>query len=653
MWAAILSMVVAQAAPDDGDRPFVEILESTGAVDGPAEAGTGVPRWERVRMELSVANRLSVDVSDLDLMVALVSAGSAEDDARGVIPGWSFRQELDVIVPASDQTYVRIERELPSRRTSPPADEIAYRVRITSYRMNPPDLATALRLLGSSRRSDQRAALESYDASFPPPERDRLGQELAIALASLPSPPKAKDALRLLFAIRALGSLRAPRHVADLLHLPERLDREAWGRAVLDLAERIIDASASDEPRLFVLPTWARSKSAFLRVRAEDALEDAVRDAILRMGDSAVPALLLQTHEASQPAVRSRAKRLLHTMGRSTVRSQLALRDREARLAVIAVLGQISSAEPVPALVELMMTGRDRGLTEATQSALESIGPPAIEALVDALGAPRDAPVKQTLVRMSAKHPRAIREVAARYGVTARSEPERVLVERLRHHLKTERQSRLVAEVEIALEDGRQGRFAESFDRLDRVFLADEKLYMRYAEPIAAQYLESARKLYAHGNYDAAVDTLKAGLSVRRTPEAEALLDRTRLALVRGYIDLGDLPTAVDTLELVRANAPERRDVEGNLLAARAFDALDRGDTQRARALLDRARRIHPDDPRLQMSDRRLMLSENLTVIIALALLIPALGLAMVLSVRRRFESARMRRIALRIDKED
>ncbi len=646
---AALLVLIAAAAADEGDRPYVEILESTGAVDGPAESNVGVPKWERVRMELRVENRLQVDVTGLELDIALVSA--AKDDDPNVIPGWSFREELtDTLLDALDTAYVRITHQLPARRTSPPADEIAYRVRIVSYRMSSPDLETALRMLGSSRPADQRAALKSYDAEFADEERQRYSDELAIAIGTLPASPAASDALRLLFAVRALGTLGARRHVADLLYLPERLDDERWGRAVLDLAERMIDASEKDEPRLSVLPSWARNKSGFLTVRAEDALEDAVREAILRMGDAAVPALLLQSLQAPEPAVRSRAKRLLHALGRSTVRSQLTLRDRDSRRAVIDVLGRFASPEPVPALVELAR-GRDKELAQAARAALRSIGPAAVEGIVEALGAPGDDEIRETLVAIGREHPRAILEIVQRYGVAIDKRDAEAVVERLYVHLRDARRARLVAEIEHALDAGRDGRYADCFARLDRVFEQDEALYMRYADAISEQYLARAERLLARGDYDAAVETLRAALTVQDTPEARALLSRARIALVRGYVALGELQRAQEVLASIEERTEERRDAEGLFLAASAKEAVRRGELSRARQLLDRARAIAPDDASLTLVDRRLMLSENISVVIALGLLVPAGILALVLWVRRRLESVRMQRLEKQIDR--
>ena len=146
-----------------------------GHVDGPAEGGLSVPRWERVRLELRVENRLRLEVHNLELDVALVSPG----DGTTVIPGWSFRTQATAVLPPNEITYLRIARELPARRTSPPADEIAYRVQIRSYRLHPPDLPTAIELLGSPTRSDQRAVLRSYQPLGDRETEKVLGDELA------------------------------------------------------------------------------------------------------------------------------------------------------------------------------------------------------------------------------------------------------------------------------------------------------------------------------------------------------------------------------------------------------------------------------------------------------------------------------------------
>ena len=159
-WAGLSGPAWAQPA----EAPLLSIIESSGAVDGPLGGHSDRPSWERVRLEVRVQNRLRQRVTDLEIELALLSAVGRP--ASAPIPGWTFREVVaDTSLAPEAVTDLIIERELPARRSSPPADEIAYRVRILGYRIRPPDLATAVELLGSPRRSDQRAARLSFDAA--------------------------------------------------------------------------------------------------------------------------------------------------------------------------------------------------------------------------------------------------------------------------------------------------------------------------------------------------------------------------------------------------------------------------------------------------------------------------------------------------------
>ncbi len=412
-------------------------------------------------------------------------------------------------------------------------------------------------------------------------------------------------------------------------------------------------ASEEDEPRLRVLPSWAREQSALLRVRAADTLDDAARDAILRMGDAAVPNLLRHSHTAPEPEVRARAVRLLHALGRSTVRSQLSLRDPSARLEVIEVLGELGSPEPVSALVEILRS-RDHALSKAAGEALQHIGAAAVDPLVDALGTPRDQPVIDVLKSIGKRSPDAIHAAAARYGITTdRREKLPGQIDRLQLHLLEEQRARLVAEIDHAIELGREGSYTEAFNRLDAVFTQDADLYMSYARPIATLYVARGRQLFARGDYDATIQTVKTGLSIHTTPHAIELLTHAQLQLALGLIELGDLDRAQQTIDSIQTGVltAEVRRVEGHLLAKTARAAIERGDYGRARAMVDRARAIDAEDPDLVLADRRLMLSENLAVVIVLSLLLPAFVLAIVVYIRRRLDSARMERLATAIDR--
>lgn len=643
---------------EESDHPYVEILQSSGAIDGPSESGIAVPRWERVRLEMRVVNRLPVEVRDLEVEVALVSASGAKKSEALPIPGWSLKETFDSqALPASEETYLRIQRELPARRTSPPAEEIAYRAHIMSYRLAVPDLDTAIRLLGSSHQSDQMAALKSYELGddVDPAIISELGKQLARAIGDLPEEPSASDSLRMLFAVRALGTLGDAGQIRTLLELPGLRDGREWARAVVDLATRMVGASEADEPRLRVLPSWARENSLF-KVRAPDTLEDAVRDAILLMGDRAVPALLAEAHLGSVPGVRARAQRLLHALGRATMRSQLSLRDRDARLAVIEVLGTIGEAEPVPVLVEIVRDENERkAMKEAAKAAIQKIGVAGVPSLVAALGTQNDKPILEALQSLGPVSHKALLDAAARYGVVREpGETPEKLIERLDGHLREEQRARLVQEIERALDLGREGGYVEAFERLDRVWNQDSELYKTYAKPIAGLYLSRGERLVARGDYDAAVATLRVGQSIHRLPEAEALLLSSQLSLARGYLELDDLDRAQEVLSKADPELAEKetREVQAKLLATRAEQALASGDYGRARTLIDRARSLKLDDEQIRSVDRRLVFAENLAIVIVLALLIPAGVLALVITVRRRVQAARLRRLAIAIDSE-
>ena len=104
--ALAIFAALAGATPDE-DRPYVEILQDLGAIDGPADAAVGVPQWERVRLELQLANRLPYPVEGLEVEVKLVHATREEAD----IPGWTFRETIeDVVLEPMDIMSYRGER---------------------------------------------------------------------------------------------------------------------------------------------------------------------------------------------------------------------------------------------------------------------------------------------------------------------------------------------------------------------------------------------------------------------------------------------------------------------------------------------------------------------------------------------------------------
>lgn len=643
------------------EPPPVEIIVSTGAVDGPVVGAVPRPTWERVRLELRVKNRLARQIRDLEVELMLMS--SPGPSAKRAIPGWSFQQKFsETIIAPRSEIDLRIARPLPARRTSPPSDEIAYVVRVVGYRIKPPDLDTAIDLLGSPRHAEQRAALRSFDdaaaATLSRSERTLLRDELALAVNTFVPVPEASDALRMLMAIRAVGSLRLSALLPAVLGLPERLDRAAWGRAMIELGNRMIGASKPGDPRLRVLPTWAREQSALLTVRAEDALIDAVRDAILQMGDQAVPDLLLLARRAPSATARRRAQSVLQRLGRATVRSQLQLRDTEAKVRVIRAFGKLGAAEAVPALIELLQDP-ETVVSLATRQALQEIGPAAVPGLVGALGEPDDRRVLAVLESLGPAARPALEAQAAAYGV-AFGQRGRVtagtaaIIGRLRSTRRRLKRAERIQTIERALEVGGTGEFSAAFAKLDQVFALDRELYMGFAPAIGRMYHARAKRLYVSGNYDAAVRTLNAGLSVHASEAGRDLLADAQLALVYGFIELDDLEQAEDLLAQVD---PDRRHeqqlrLKSEILAARARKAMVAREYSLARTLVDRARSVYPGVSHLGLH-RQLLLVENFAVLLVMALLVPAFFGAGALMIRSRWQRARLLRRARALDGAD
>ncbi len=630
----------------DGEPALVRVVASSGAVDGPAEIGSGAARWERVRIELEIENRIGTEIGDLELEIGLYAAG---DDSA--IPGWSFRERVqDRAFPARESSFLRIVRDLPARRSSPPADEISYRVLLISYRLLPPDLDTALELASSPHAADQRAALHSFEASEGDDRAvlDAIGEELGTALLGLRSVPRPSDALRLLLAVRAIGTLGAAAQIEELLYLPERLEPDAWGATIIELAERMRSASDSEAPRLQILPSWARDPGSTYTLRAREAVENAVEEAVLGMGDRAVPALI-RLRSAPEISVQARAERILAILGRSTWRSRLAMKDRATRWAVIESLGQLRDPEALPALLALPR-GRDAEQDRLVAQTLALYGAVALPALIEHLerGEPWTSLVIQ---RIAEAHPAAWRGQAERFAI--RSEPKEPLaawIQRLRQLRVAEANAAHQAALGHALELGREGAFDEALALLDSLYERSPQIYWSRASEIAALYRARAKGLIARGDWDAAVNAAKTGLGVAADAELRALLIEAQLALVRGYLELGGLDRATELLAELDQDHAEVRLLGARLLAKRAQAALNSAREPEANKLVQRGLALDPDNLELRNLERRLLLLQNLPLLGVVALAVPVLLLLLAVTVWRRRQQLRLEQLAEAID---
>lgn len=639
--------------PAEEDEPQVELLESRALVGGaPAKSNR---QWEAVMLSLHLRNRLPVEVSHLEVEVALVGAG-LEGAGEAPIPGWKFLHGFDdTKLPPLDESFLILEHALPAQRRPRSAEEIGYRVSILSYRLQPPSLDLALQLLRSSAIADQHAAFRSYSFSPDAPLPESALAELEAVLTNRTQRPNPTNALRLLFAIRAAGSLGDARFVAPLLSLIPRVSSGEWRLALDALITRLAEASESDEPRLRLLPTTATSSLAEAPGLPAELFRETIRESLTRLGDLAIPGLVEAAHATTEPGRTIFARGLLHALGRPTARAQLSVSDRTTRLLVIEAFGKIGSAEPVSALAELTQS-RDRKVREAALSALRHIGPAAVEPLVDALGTPDRESQAAILSVIRDIGPRAVSELraaAVRYGIELQAETSfAAQVSKLAEQLSQAARQRWTAELERGLRLGAEARYDEAFRILDAVYGASPELYMQAAVPIAELYSKRARSLFLQGNFDAAITALRVGQSISPSAEASELLVQSRLELARGFLDLDAVERAEEMLsagDLTREREEVRR-MRSSLLARRAELAMAKGEYAKARGFVDSAKRLGPGDERLRGLDRRLLLTENLPVVIVLGLLIPAALLASILLLRHRLHIARIRRLESVID---
>ncbi|MCC7386985.1 MAG: tetratricopeptide repeat protein [Deltaproteobacteria bacterium] len=650
-WVALaLAATSAPLDEDTDDQPLVSILESTGRIDG--ASGVSPPVWDRVRVELRVKNALPVDVDTLSVEIALVATTSGEGEEEP-IPGWRLEQTFDeVVLAAGQETALRVERSLPARRRTQPATEIAYRVRVTGYRLLPPSLDLGTRLLESSAPGDQRAALMSYerlrDPGLPPGTAEIALRELAKAIANPPKDAEPTSALRLLLALRAAGDVDHPLLIPLLLALPERVDAMRWGAALSDLAQRMLEASLPREPRLELLPTWAQSGPAVLSTQGGEVLVGAAQQAILHLGDRAVPELVRAAQLADSEQVRAQARSALRILGRGTVRSQLSIADRVARERLLEVYGEIGSGEPVAALVEIL--ARRGSATGPELEAIKRIGSAAVPLLVDALATP-DRDTRHAVVgvigELGTECRGEISAAARRFGIAVDGRTSTsTIAERLAHHLAANARARWSGELARALGLARSGDHEEAFRLLDSVYGADPDLYMSQADAIAKAYVSRARALLANGNFDAAIEVLRVGQTIKRLPEMADVLRDAQLTLARGYLDLDELDRAEEALDGADPTGVdgEARTLRAHIITRRAALALEKGEYGRARTLIDRARTIAPDAEETQRLNRRLRLSENVPIVLVLSLMVPGGALTLVLMLRRKVERRKMQR---------
>lgn len=634
LWLALVTLGV----PASDDAPWVDVEDSRGTLDTVAV--------DRVHLELTLANRLGTPIGGPTLSISLVTA---PDSAP--IPGWRLEHGFDTLVlEPGERRTLRVDRVLPARRAVPEASDVRYQVVITGYRVLPPSLEVVARLVESGAHSDQRAGLRAYQHLAHSGLSAEVTRAAKLELLRTLGAPEPSAALALMLALAVASDVEDVAFVPALLALPDRLDTPAWDGAIGEVRRRLIEGSEADAPRLGLLGGRAGTST----LTARDFGERGVRDAVVRLGARAVPELVRAEALGATPTVRARAARLLHARGQSSVRAQLAVTDGEVRARLIEAWGDIGSPEPVAALVELLATRR--GAARAGPiGALTRIGAAAIGPLVDTLGttdAETRRVVLEVIAAIGAPGRDALVDAAQRYGLPTRAgEPVPALAARLAEELTRGARARWSAELRYGLDRVQGGEWDDGMRVLDRVYAAAPELYMASAEPIARAYLARASTLYQRGNYDAALETARTGLTVQRLPELGAIARDAALVLARGYLELGQLERTDELLGGLEASDVEAQALRARVEASRTERAIDAGELGLARRAMEKAKRLVPDDPQLRALDRRLFVVENLAIVVVLALVIPGALLGVVVLLWRRREAARLVRLEASIDR--
>lgn len=612
------------AAPDPG--PLVEIRESIGAVEGEGRA-------LRARFLLKIANHLPLPVDSPEVELELLAA-DASDEER--LPGTRFTQRfVGVEIPGDEEVDLVAERSdlVPSSVPSP--HRIRYRARIVRYCVASADLALLARLVRDGDEGDQRAALDSLATPAPSLVGARV-DEIRRVIGTPPRAPTPEHALVLLLSIRGAAELKQPSLVQSLVSLSRADAAETWRDALTELAARMREGARSTEPRLGLLPAWAR--------RGEPApaspLDDAVVAALVELADEAVPELVRASVRSSSDRERGLAARVLHTMGRSSPRSQLDLRSRDAQLRWVQVLGELGDPERAAVLAKLA-TGRDKQVREAAILALEAIGPPSIAALFDvqrSAGAEARSAILRLVERLGVRARAPLATQALRFGVPAEKRmTNSELANAILDDLEVAENAHLEAELIRGLELLRTGPFDEGARVLDNVYAQAPKLYAARSREIATSYLRRAELLASHGNFDVALETLELARTIDDLPELTPLAARIRRSLLEGYLELSDLSRAEDVARALKDDPdPASRALEARFFSRKAELAYLRAELAEARNLVNRARSLSPGLETAERIHLRLLVSENTAVLATFILLTPIGLLYVVLFVRRR-----------------
>jgi hypothetical protein len=616
-----------------GDRPYVELHGSRGALDPSLLAPAG---FDRVELVTEVDNHLAVEVRAVRLVLTLITRDALGGEAA--ISGWQLEQTFDDVLEPGSRTPLQLRQPLPARRPMRDGASIGYRVRIADYTIWPPSVELARRLIESPHAADQRAGLGAFDPSHLDALDGELAEELRGELAELlaTAPDGTPEAaLGLVLAIRAAPALASPELARLLLQLPMRYEGQGLG----ELLRRLREGSEDDEPRLDL--TRRRGEDVDRHGDPRAWLAAMIVDALTSCGDRAVPELVEAAH-VGHPPTRAIARRALVALGRPTLAGQLAIADREARGRLLRVVGALRLAEAAPALASLIAR---EGPRPGPIDALQRLGADGARTLVAAAEA---APTRElpallgALGRLGAQAEPALR---AALPQAPRAAGTSTLTRQLAARLRAEATRTSSAAVAAATREAEHGDAAGALARLDALYAREPEHYARHAPAIARVYQAEAERLFARGALDSARELAQAGLAVEASPALAAIRDRASIALATAFVDADELERAERALDGLPAS-PDLARAHAAVARARARRALDAADYARARRLVDRGRRAlaqaRSEDPDLDALDLRLTLAENVHLLMVGAILLPVGLLALGLTWLRRWRAPPM-----------
>ena len=643
----LVATLVGQTAVET--EPYVLIASSEGRV---IQQKTSGPSAYTAELEIEIENNLSLPIDRLELEIRL----QYEDTE---IPGWRILRRFDRHeITAEGRSFLRIKRTLPAQRRNFALNKIQYRVDIVRYRLKRLRLDTVVRLIQSPFLSDQSAALVSLDfISSDPREKIRTQlakEELDDFFVSKAIRPDPRVALELLIALRAIAALKIAEMIEPILVWYSLQNQEQWGINLIDLVQRVRRDSHSDERRLSIVPQWAKSTLSQDH-RSNTVLRELLVSCVLSLSDLAIPQLVLTKFQSRNQTARQFASEILLLLGRQSAKEQFAMNDSGSLLHMIKVAEKINTRPYIDGIISLLAS-QDGDINRASKQALGRMSEQAIVPLVQTFTKSNawSFREKSLLVEILRTKPPLRKVVAQEFGLEfIQDESLEIFISRLEERLKDTQDSKASESIRAAFQDFQAKHYEKSVRTLDSLLHSNPKLLRQKSEQITNVYLEYAEVLYDSGDYDQAKKLLSRVFLFAESQRAMILLEKTSLALAKGYLALGQHRRAYDELrELPSALAEthQLRELKTQILMAFLDTEISQSNFSRARSYIRHIETLGSSPSGLNRRKVLLIVLENLiSVGVFLALLTGAL-LAVVIRVRSQFHRNKLASLQAQID---